>query len=338
VPIGTPDTDAHPVAQADWLELHALSSRYGNYTVEELIGARELNRDEEAEDIADDDAAAEDLLLRTCDEILRRQAMLGEDYPFSLSDDGGRIECGQRTGGGDAYVFCLWLSQAAPHGMLPGRINPITPRDRDLFQVCATLAAAGFIQGHALSFGWPRPDSTTFLDALKIAYKQVGEGKPKERIPPGVSAAVKDAGVDVIAWREVPDNICGRLYMLGQAASGRDWRGKSLKPIIPSFHQDFFVEPPSSPTVPAIFIPFCPQESPPPSAGYDVDVHVDADLCRLTREFGILFYRYRLVYYAAEGLRLATQGTARIERAEEFTHISERINGLIEGLRAMEAT
>ena len=53
---------------------------------------------------------------------------------------------------------------------------------RDLFQACATWAAAGDVKGHAYSFGFPRPDHSGFLVKLKTIYRHFADGKGKSGI------------------------------------------------------------------------------------------------------------------------------------------------------------
>ena len=70
----------------------------------------------------------------------------------------------------------------------------------------------------------PRPSGKDFLAALKAVYKEFGDGKPHEAARPGASKAVKDNGIDVIAWRRQADRLPGTHYLIGQVASGSNWR------------------------------------------------------------------------------------------------------------------
>lgn len=337
--VSMPNMDGPAVGLADFLELGALTSSTGDFPVENLVAALDQERDEESEDIAESDAMAEDLMQRAADEVLNRKKVLGSNYPFDVTDDGALLRCSDAfTQGSYVYLFCLWLSQAVEGGHIGGASLPITSRDRDLFQICATLAAAGFVEGHAHSFGWPRADDSGFVQALVKTYRCLGEGRPKPgpEFPAGVSRATKDAGIDVIAWRDVPDGVCGRLYLLGQAASGRNWRDKSVKHLIDGFHDDFFLEAPPSPPIPALFVPFCLQEWIDSNINSDwkFNENVDSWWRRQTRDFGIIFYRYRMAHYAAKGLELVAASSVVIERAEEFVKVCERVDGVISYLRS----
>ena len=40
-----------------------------------------------------------------------------------------------------------------------------------------------------------------------------------DNVPPGFPSQLKDGGIDVIAWKDFPDKLPGKLYLLGQCAS-----------------------------------------------------------------------------------------------------------------------
>lgn len=329
--LSSPEADALEYSLADWLELQALLSAHGEFPVENLVNTYEMALEEELADSAETDATAEDIMQRAASEVLNRSGVLDRGYPFSLTGDGSLIKLDSEwTEGSVVYLFCLWLSQASTGGLISLRPNGITTEDRDLFQICATLAAGGFLEGHARSFGWPRPDGTAFMEALQETYRDMGEGTPKvgRYLPAGTSSRTKDAGIDVIAWRDVPDRVCGRLYLVGQAASGRDWNKKSVKPLLEAFHNDFFSEWPASPAIPALFCPFCVQEETPVNSAHTVAENTAAFLTKITREFGIVFYRYRMSYFAARGIELAGHEKARIQRVDEFERVRARVEAL----------
>jgi hypothetical protein len=329
--LSSPEPDAFEYTLSDWLELQALASGRGEYPVENLVNGYELALEEEPADPGETDGNTEDIMQRAASEILNRARVLGASYPFHLTDDGSLIKRRPEvTEGAVVYLFCLWLSQASTGGLISVCNNGITDEDRDLFQICATLAAGGFLEGHARSFGWPRPDGSAFMEALTNTFRDMGEGTPKQgpNLPVGVSSRTKDAGIDVIAWRDVPDRICGRLYLVGQAASGRDWSAKSVKPMLEAFHNDFFTEVPPSPAIPALFSPFCVQEFTPVNRAYSTTANTAAFLTRITRDFGIVFYRYRMSFFAARGIEFANRHRDSIQRINEFQRVRNRVDAI----------
>jgi hypothetical protein len=79
--------------------------------------------------------------------------------------------------------------------------------------------------------GWPslsdRP--TRFKEVVEMLHKQTDEwvwnNQPDLEDDPGPKR-VKDAGVDVVVWKRLPDGRIGSLFFLGQCACGTDWTGK----------------------------------------------------------------------------------------------------------------
>jgi hypothetical protein len=125
-------------------------------------------------------------------------------------------------------------------------------------QIAGTTAAAGYLGGGAISFGWPRPILKTFSDALTHAVNScIREGEVRDRPRAGSAKTVKDAGIDVIAWAHSPDLMPGRLILLGQCATGKEWIDKGARNYFRAFQDDFFNEWFPSEAIPAIFVPFC---------------------------------------------------------------------------------
>jgi hypothetical protein len=251
--------------------------------------------EEQEEDIADEDARHESLVGSVQSVIAERRKIIGpDDYPFIIDDDGsGMQRAAPVTPAGAIYLFCLFLSHAYDRTIIPKEHAPdITHEVRDLFQICATVAAAGYVEGIATSFGWPRPDSEKFLAALKRIYGMFGDGTPHGAAPIGAPDQVKDDGIDVIAWRPSPDGLPGTHYLLGQVASGNDWQGKSVVNYIDMFHKFWFSTPPASREIPVMFMPFClePKAFDDPSEAQESAVN---NMQRLTNFFGVLIYRYR---------------------------------------------
>jgi hypothetical protein len=172
-----------------------------------LISAANLTENEQNDDIADQDAEEDQLVQNAQEEIERRLMSVGEGYPFRI-DDKGMALCfvTPLTNVGVIYLFCLYLTQVGDHTIVKKADAPsISNKVRDLFQACSTVAAGGYVGGPAISFGWPRPKGSSFLQALKAVYKEFGDGKPHASPRPGASRAVKDNGIDIIAWRRQAD-------------------------------------------------------------------------------------------------------------------------------------
>lgn len=311
-------------ALADWLELSALSSGRRQVSEADLIGLHELyggesdaslKRDQETGEILDEsilESMQEQSLQSVVEEILYRREVLQGCYPFKVKPRGvllagSKVEA-QLTIGEWVYLFCL-LSSAIREGGLQATDESLKTRIACLFQVCACLAAVGYLSGSASSFGFPRAQGNAFLPALQLAYKEFGEGivRSDDNIPPGFPSKLKDAGIDVIAWRDFPDKFPGKLYLLGQCASGKNWRDKPVRPYVKPLHNNWFTWAPASDPIEAMFIPF--------TLHHELQERDDLDFPALLRElfhyetstFGIIHDRLRLAYFAEVGSSLSQQ-------------------------------
>lgn len=333
--LSIPDVTEHVTKFADWAELSALLEPDGRIGFSTLVSAVDLEVEEQESDIADEDARQESLVNSVQVVIAERRKFIGADYPFRIDDDGEWIELVAPVSSvGAIYLFCLFLSHAQDRTIIPEVHAPTIDNSvRDLFQVCATIAAAGYVEGVATSFGWPRPDSEKFLDALKRIYGMFGDGKPHAAAPAGAPDQVKDDGIDVIAWRPSPDGLPGTHYLLGQVASGKNWQGKSVVSYIDMFHKFWFSTQPASPDTPAMFMPFClePKAAEDPNEAQENAVN---NMQRFTNQFGVLFYRYRLPHFAAKGIKVNAEQGHMVERIAELPKIAEWVQKYSDELRA----
>jgi hypothetical protein len=316
--------------------LKAISSPDGRVGFGTLLSASALAENEPEANIADEDAAEDQLVLAVQGEIIRRRKNIGDDYPFRIDDSGRAMQLiTPLTEAGAVYLFCLFLSHAFDRTILPKALAPkVTNQIRDLFQACATVAAGGFVQGPSMSFGFPRPDGATFLKALHRVYQLFGDGKPLKK--PRVAAAkkIKDNGIDIIAWRRSIDNLPCTLYLIGQVASGADWEGKSVVPDREHFHKYWFEHVPGSQPHDAMFMPFGlePEEPDDGTTAYE-DVLKDY-MQSVAYRYGTLFYRDRIAGHLAYGLQLVAGGEQQIERTEDIVKVVTWVKKYMERLRA----
>lgn len=332
--LAVPDESCHRSKIADWLELKAISSPDGRVGFGTLISATALTENEQEENIGDEDAEEDQLVLDAQAEISRRLESVGDDYPFRI-DDNGQAMCFVTpvTRTGSIYLFCLFLSHAYDRTILSKKDAPkVTNRERDLFQACATIAAGGYVRGPSKSFGWPRPDGSDYLKALKLVYALFGDGTPNKRARPAAAQAVKDNGIDVIAWRRPADNLPGTLYLVGQVASGKDWKDKSVVTDRMHFHQMWFERQPGSQPTDAMFMPFGLEPDIPADGTPYTTVLID-HMQSVAYKFGQLFYRDRVARHFGEGMSLIDAGEAEIERHGDVPKILRWVNSYSKRLR-----
>ena len=241
--LSLPREPTDPLRLADWLELVALSSPGRNSSYGDL--ERALNRAALHE--LDSDELIEHKLSQVDDELQRRVGSAGSAYPFNV--DHSVVSAQRRRRRFVPYLFCLCLSYFGDRRR-PG--DPTFPRR--LFEDLCTVAAANYVGGAAIKFGWPRRGvSRAFRDAIdELCTTYIREGECFREQPTLYS---KDNRVDVVAWRDSPDRLPGKLLLFGACASGRDWNDKLTELNPDSFCKKWMSESPVSPMVKAFFVP-----------------------------------------------------------------------------------
>jgi hypothetical protein len=321
--ISAPSTEDHPTILADWLELLALSSAKRESSILSLGDVADITQDTEAEDIGDFDATVEAIISRVTTEIEDRVRQLRTAYPFEINTAGTVLTLRENINTGAAvYLFCLLISHVSNSSLLDNfDLTNEAQTGRDIFQICATLSAAGYCEGPAVSFGWPRRDRSGFAAKLAETYASFGDGTPRAIPQPAAPERIKDGGIDVIAWRPTTDGLPGTFYLLGQVASGHLWRTKTVLKDIGFFHWAWFeVEPVSLPTG-AMFVPFCITDTGESATDFADQAFVINKMQFIVKEFGHFIYRYRLPFYAGKARALWAAGTAPIEGLDEVPRI-----------------
>ena len=335
-------------AIADWLELQALESSRGRATRATILKVLDFSEDEAAEEpqidhedvdegILEEDRLA--VVTAAFEELEYRQDALGSAYPFSV--DGKRLmldrkfELSIATPGQVVYLFCLLASTIREK-----KLHPVTAfgdaekKIADAFQICACLAAGGYINGDVASFGFPRATGNGFLPALRETFKRFGVGEVRTSIPDGLPTSLKDGGIDVISWRDHPDGMPGKIYLLGQCASGQNWESKSVIEFVQQLHSSWFTQAPAAHSLPAMFIPFTfHRDMVEERAGVFLTAVKNAYWYKEMR-FGIIFDRLRIAYFAqicmrgGEEIRNRVDGVDRFSTVEEWVTQAMQLSGL----------
>jgi hypothetical protein len=201
----------------DWLELSALSSEFQSASFSDLSRLWDKRRNTEDADFENTNSLSADGFLEALYQAVRdRINYLGTSYPFRFSDNDEELvfEAQTLNDGGVVYVFCLFIANARNDIIFTDdTFFGINNHVRDLFQACATWAAAGVVDGNAYAFGFPRLDHSAFLPKLTAIYRHFSEGKVRAAPLPGVSVNPKDEQMDVIAWKPRRDNAAGTHYL-----------------------------------------------------------------------------------------------------------------------------
>ncbi len=242
-----PDSPTDDLQLADWLEVVALLSEDLNASRGDLESV--LNR---ASVLDPEDAEAVDRkVLDVFSELELRATAAGSGYPFSV--EGPVLQATSNWKNCSSYVFCLFVSYfrwKRPTG------SPYYPAR--LFEALSAEAARQWLGGQAVRFGSPRaPEELpkSFAKALDCVCKElIREGGGFKKRPHAVHWS-KDYGLDVVAWRDWPDALSGKLILFGACASGEDWQDKTRDLVLGDFFALQMNESPESRVIPAFFVP-----------------------------------------------------------------------------------
>lgn len=260
VAVAAPPLDADDAILADWLELTAFHDAQSRARFDVIDNVFKIQDEENASDTGDADALRETRRARIETEIALRGDRLADAYPFTLSEDGEELTIkikGQRRLS-SFYLFCLVFSHASRSPILlqPPASRLLARGRRREFQILATLAVAGYIDGPSLSFGWPRASGTTILQAVARACALSGVGTPRAVPGPVASKYAKDGGMDVIAWRPAIDGFPPPAeFCFGQAASGHGWRTKNAPDEVEDFYRSYYFDRPNCQTTGVTVVP-----------------------------------------------------------------------------------
>ena len=336
---------------ADWLELQVLFSRRGIATKSTLSNAwdiaedgasERLSRDEETGEIVDE-AIVEDKwneqVSAAFDEIHYRAETLKATYPFTSDPRALSVRRDPSVPvtepGHIVYLFCLLASAIRQKWFQPdAALEAATLAIADNFQICAGLAAGGYVCGPAAWFGFPRPDGTGFLAALKSVYGRFGSGEPRTSVPAGLPTREKDGGIDVIAWRDFADRLGGKTYILGQCASGKNWKGKSVLEYIGQLHGSWFTMAPATYALPALFTVFPAHHELQDSAQETFESKRSNNQWHEEKRYGIIFDRLRVAEFAhvcltsGEVPRNHIDGVTLFPNVKEWLYTTATANGL----------
>lgn len=283
--LAVPPATSDPVVHADWLELRALTLDDLNASHSDLVA--ELRRTGSVEAVEPDALHEEDEQLDEGSEVSQaiadavfaeledRAASAPGGYPFAVDADTVAASDQAAT---SLYSFLLCLS-ALGGDDLAG----ITPR-RLFEDVSGAVIRAYFGSDDVTSlyhFGFPRRIGPAgFSAALDELCGTIREGVCT-RTGVKVAADQKDATLDVVVWKQFPDNRAGSLMGFAQCATGGNWRTKTTE-MQPRVFSEMWTERPlvSQPT--RLFL---------------VPHRVDMDYWELTsRQAGIVFDRCRIAW------------------------------------------
>lgn len=318
--LNAPDVKDSYTISADWLEILCLLRNDHRATDADIAHSHEILDDRAAPPPADIevdgldpdivDAEFERALDALFNELGTRADALGALYPFTLSVAPRRLQLTLADesqddavrNGRSIYIACLIMS-AIRSGVIGARTAgiQIDPIMGNIFQICATLAAAGYLRGDAYWFGHPRPDETPMLDAIRELTRLIGSGKAKNARPAGEAVFAKDGGIDVVAWRDHHDGRPAKIILYGQCASGMNWDGKPVSKKVDRL-DGYYDTRISKHWTPALFTPFPLYMSKESSYRLWTDEDRIGFYLAHEAEMGVIIDRLRIVNWSVEAL------------------------------------
>jgi hypothetical protein len=325
---------------AEWLELLALTRKNGSSSAADLESLFQGSDDDLAVyegDQVEQDEEVELLIQEVFNELDSRSQWGGKGYPFDILRKNNVLKLRNTSPRFVCLAYLLSLLISFLKRFKESEIKDAFPaydQIEDLFQICGTIAAAGYIEGSSVSFGFPRVDATPFYEKLLSVSQLMGEGIPKQAWDIGGSAKPNDAGVDIIAWRECPDRLPGLLYLLGQCATGKSWQTeKNPSTDYSDFHEYYWAQHPHSPLISATLIPFDLRESITKGKYKTIDDAYFWERWTLTKQFGVLLDRFRLAHYYAKGLTIIFRSGAKVEGRKQLRDVRKWVADALQYLR-----
>jgi len=255
-----PSACASREEKANWVELQALRSSSGSFSIQDFITAirisgsidaldeEEIDEQEEETDSEKLQPIAEDAFSELEDRFL---ACGGEEgaYPFDIEEQSIRLK---KDGEDSIYIFLMLLS------FFGGSAGPRKIKATSLFEDISAKAAEAYFGGennhvHSKVFGFPRRNGGAFSHAVDELCRDMGEGVGhSEQIN---IRSKKDAGLDIVAWRNFADLKQGKLIGFGQCATGANWREKRTELMPDNFCKLWIRQPITVPPVKMFFVP-----------------------------------------------------------------------------------
>jgi hypothetical protein len=272
-----------------------------------------LNTEGSGPDFAD--TFREGLVSRLSARIRRRERSLRESYPFHLPPDEYLVEFAPDEASQSIYLIALFISHAPTSEILPLEAvsGEAEMRDaRDFFQICATVAAVGHTEGPAIFIGQSSQDRSAVLAEATEAWIHCVDGDLVNQPSRSTPANVRGTSVDIHAFRRGSGGGLPRGSLVGQAASGHSWPGKSAVPAAKAFVVEWVKRASVTKPEAVIFIP--------------LSLSADADEVRqiwLDQEYVIS--RTRLAAFS-KALQLQGEESLPIERVEELARVTDWVS------------
>jgi len=160
-------------------------------------------------------------------ELLRRQRWIGSRSPFVIDRNWVRLR-NPEWKDEPAYTFCILLSLAKFYDWW--KENDYNDQG-DLFELLTKKSIEAQFDGWLVyQTGWTRTNTAGFENVVDEVAEKLSE--PKGRHQFWTDRRAKDKGLDLLWYKQFPDNLAGIPVYLVQCASGANWKSKLKTPDI----------------------------------------------------------------------------------------------------------
>ena len=215
------DQDVHSLA--DWVELNALLEEDGNTSLQELVGLLSNGAENDIEEDQIADSPSEAMSADVMNELVRRSVACGDSYPFEV--ESSKITLKSDWKDYVSYVFPLLISYlGVTCDLFPEQYQYFGKYFEELGGNALDNYLSNTLYPASIKvFGFPRTDSSRFSKAVQELCDTIPGFRA---IHLDLAAVQMDGGLDVIAWKQFPDDLSGSMVFLAQCAMGANWREK----------------------------------------------------------------------------------------------------------------
>jgi hypothetical protein len=170
---------------------------------------------------------AREMVMNAWAELRRRQYWIGSNCAFTL--DNRWIQLRTRWQDVPAHAFCILLSLAPYYDWWMSQFGHDYTEQGELFeQLTKASLEAQFSFWEIHQTGWTRTNASGLRQVVNEVVIRLGE--QLAHFEQWDQSSAKEMGLDLLCYRQFPDNRVGIPVYLMQCASGGDWKSKLKTP------------------------------------------------------------------------------------------------------------
>jgi hypothetical protein len=176
------------------------------------------------EQIYDSQDFAREFVSQAFSEISRRASLYFSPHAFRVQ--GGLLICDGDWTDDPAHAFCLLLSLAEAYPQWANSFGSDYTEQGELFEILTVESIeALFPKWTVVKTGWSKAQAVKLEEVITDLVNRLCEVRGAE-IARWIRTDANEAGVDLVAYRDLGDDVAGFPVMMFQCASGRNWTEK----------------------------------------------------------------------------------------------------------------